>query len=179
MGHSEPRRLEERLVREVVLALCLILVAIIQVALLPRPLGIAPNLLLLLAICQSLIAGPARAARWAFYGGLALDVCAGSLLGTHALALLIAVMLASLPLVRFSRENWLLPLCGALLGAIGYYTTLVVLTALFDGRISPLNYIVVAVLPDTLLTLIPALPVFMAWRAWLSRSRGEVPVDLY
>ena len=73
MGATQPRRLEERVAREVVLALALLALALAQAALLPRPLGAAPNVLLLLTVCQALIAGPASAALWSFYGGLALD----------------------------------------------------------------------------------------------------------
>ncbi len=49
MGYSQPRRLEERVAHEVGLALLLLGVAVVQAALLPRPLGFAPNLLLLLS----------------------------------------------------------------------------------------------------------------------------------
>lgn len=177
MGDSQPRRLEERLARELLLALALLAVAIVQTSLMPRPLGFPPNLILILAVCQALIVSLPRATRWAFYGGLALDFCSASLLGTHALALLVAVVAASLPLRRMSRENWLLPLLGMLFGAISYYVVLGALTYLFVGTLDLRAFLLVAVLPDTLTTLIPALPLFLAWRAW--RNRGEVPVDVY
>lgn len=179
MGDSQPRRIEERIARELLLAASLLLVAVAQAALLPRPLGFPPNVMLMLVICQSLIAGVSRASRWAFYGGLALDLCSGRLIGTHALALLVAVFAASLPLGRLSRENWLLPLFGALFGAFGFYVALGLLTYVFDGAFDVRSFLLVAALPDALLTLIPALPMFLVWRAWLSRRRGEVPVDVY
>jgi hypothetical protein len=55
----------------------------LQAALMPRMLGNAPNLLLLMTICQALIAGPADAAPGVLRG-LALDLptwrseCAGA-----------------------------------------------------------------------------------------------------
>src|SRR6476620_2393738 len=115
MGSAQPRRIEERVVRELWLALALLGLALVQAALMPRLLGLTPNLLLLLTICQALIAGPANAARWAFYAGLALDLSADTALGLHALALLAAVLVAGLILARFSRGNWLLPLVGVVL----------------------------------------------------------------
>lgn len=179
MGDSQPRRIEERVARELLLAACLLVVAVAQATLLPRPLGFPPNLVLILVICQSLIAGMTRASRWAFYGGIALDFCSGRLIGTHALALLVAVFAATLPLGRLSRENWLLPLLGAALGAFGYYATLGLLTYVFDGPFDMRSFAILAALPDALMTLIPALPIFLVWRSWLSRRRGEVPVDVY
>lgn len=179
MGHSQPRRLEERLAREVVLALALLGLAIAQTTLLPRPLGFPPNLILMLTICQAMLAGPTRASRWAFYGGLALDLCAASTLGSHALALLVAVLAAALPLARLSRDNWLLPLGGALLGAVGYYAILALVTSLSVAPVGLRPYALVAVVPGVVTTLIPALPLFLIWRWWNSRRRGEMPIDVY
>jgi rod shape-determining protein MreD len=179
MGHSEPRRLEERFAREVVLALVLLACAMVQTTLFPRPLGFPPNLILMLAVCQALIAGPSNGARWAFYGGLALDLCSASPIGLHALALLAAVLIASLPLRRMSQDNWLLPLIGTFFGALGYYIVLAICMSLVVAPLNPRAFVLVAVLPDTLITLIPALPLFLTWRWWNSRRRGEVPVDIY
>jgi rod shape-determining protein MreD len=179
MGAAQPRRIEERVAGELWLALALLGVALAQTTLLPRPLGSVPNVLLLLVICQALIAGPASAARWALYGGLGLDLCADSVLGTHALALLAAVVLPSLVLSRFSRGNWLLPLFGAALGSLAYFVILAGLTALLVGPVSPQVFLVVVAVPATLMILIPALPLFLSMRWLEGRRRGEVPVDVY
>jgi rod shape-determining protein MreD len=179
MGYSQPRRIEELFAREVVLALLLLAVALAQSALLPRPADFALNPLLLLVVCRALLAGPANAARWAFYGGLALDVCAGSTLGTHALALLAATLLPGLALARLSRRNWLLPLSGAVLGALAYYTVRALLTALLVAPIDLQAYLLIVVVPGVLLALIPALPLFLLMRWLETRRRGEVPVDVY
>jgi rod shape-determining protein MreD len=161
------------------LALALLGLALAQAALMPRLLGVAPNLLLLLTVCQALIAGPASAARWAFYAGLGLDLCADTALGAHALALLAAVLVASLMLARFSRGNWLLPLIGIVLGSLAYHVVLASLTSLFVAPISPRVYLLLIVLPATILVLIPALPLFLSMRWIEGRRRGEVPVDVY
>ena len=179
MGSAQPRRIEERVARELWLALVLLGVALAQTTLLPRPLGSAPNLLLLLAVCQALIAGPSSAARWALYGGLSLDLCADSVLGTHALALLAAVVASALFLMRLSRGSWLLPLLGVALGALAYYAVIALLTSLLVQPVSPRVYALVVLVPGTLMILIPALPLFLSMR-WLDgRRRGEVPVDVY
>jgi rod shape-determining protein MreD len=178
MGHSQPRRLEERVAHEVGLALLLLGVAMVQAALLSR-LDFAPNLLLLLVVCQALLAGAASAARWAFYGGLSLDICATTVLGTHALALLAATLLTALVLGRFSRGNWLLPLAGVLLGMLAYHAMMILIWSLLIAPVSLPAYLPAALLPDTLLVLIPALPLFLIMRWRESRRRGEVPVDVY
>lgn len=179
MGATEPRRIEERIARELGLALVLLASAMAQATLLPRLVGSTPNLLLLVIICRALIRGPANSARWAFYAGLGLDLFADSALGTHALALLAAVLLAALPLAWLSRNNWLLPLLGVALGSLAYHATLVLLTWLLVAPISLRAYLPVVLLPTTLLMLIPALPLFLAMRWLEGRRRGEVHVDVY
>ncbi|MBK9715557.1 MAG: hypothetical protein IPO81_30370 [Kouleothrix sp.] len=179
MGPAQPRRIEERVVREVGLALALLALALVQTTLLPRPLGVVPNALLLLAICQTLIAGPSAAARWALYGGLGLDLCADSALGSHALALLAAVLATALALAWVSRGSWLLPLFGAVLGSLAYHATLGLLISLLVAPVSPRAFLLVALVPGTVLVLIPALPVFLSMRWIEGRRRGEVPVDVY
>ena len=174
MGSAQPRRIEERIIRELWLGLALLGLALVQAALMPRLLGLTPNLLLLLTICQALIAGPANAARWAFYAGLALDLSADT-----ALALLAAVLVAGLILARFSRGNWLLPLVGVVLGSLAYHAVLALLTTLLVAPISPRVYALVVALPATILVLVPALPLFLSMRWLEERRRGEVPFDVY
>jgi rod shape-determining protein MreD len=179
MGNSRPRRLEEFVAREVVLALLLLGLALAQSALLPRPGALALNLLLLLTICHALLAGPASAARWAFYGGLSLDICANSVLGSHALALLAATLVPALVLARLSRRNWLLPLLGVGLGALAYYAVLGLIMTVLVAPVEPRTYMLVVALPEMLLALVPALPLFLTMRWLQMRRRGEVPVDIY
>lgn len=182
MDYTQPRRLEERIARELGVALFLLGVALIQTALLPRPLGFAPNILLMLVLSQALIAGTANAARWAFYGGISLDLCAGTLLGSHSLLLLVAVLMGTLPFVRLRRDNWLLPLGSAVLGSVAYYTLFPIVMRVPDFLSNQeliQTHLLVVVLPGVLMILIPALPLFMFMRWIESRRRGEVPVDIY
>lgn len=160
---AQPRRIEERLAREVGLALLLLLLALAQVALVPRLLGLAPALLLVVVVCRSLVAGAGEGLRWAFYGGLALDLCAGALLGSHALALLAAVMVVTLLVRRIRGEHWLLPIVGVFLGTLVYEAVL----AWIYSQGLPLEwsaYASVALLPSALLAMIPALPIYMLLR---------------
>jgi hypothetical protein len=178
MGYSQRRRVEEQLARELLLALGLLAAALIQTALLPRPLGSALNIVLLLTICQALLAGPTSAARWALYGGLALDLCASTALGTHALALL-AATLSTRTLAWLSRGNWLLPLLGAPLGTLAYHAVLALIATAVVAPVDPRSYALVALVPDLLVTLVAALPTYMIMRWMAGWRRGEVPIDVY
>jgi rod shape-determining protein MreD len=179
MGNSRPRRLEEHIAHELLLALALLVVAMAQTSLLPRPLDFPPNLVLMLTICRALLTGLPNASRWAFYGGLGLDICANSVLGSHSLALLAAVLVAGLPLMRLSRDNWLLPIIGVLLGAIAYEVVFALVTALMGAAPPPNAYLTLVLLPSLVMALVPALPLFLAMRWIRSRRRGEVPIDVY
>jgi rod shape-determining protein MreD len=179
MGARQPRRIEERIARELWLALALLACALVQTTLLPRLLGLTPNVLLLLVICQALIAGPVSGARWAFYAGLGLDLCSDSALGSHSLALLAGALLATLVLGWLSRGNWLLPLLGVVLGSLAYHAVLVLIISLLVAPIGLQAYLLLVLLPATLLILIPALPLFLTMRVLEGRRRGEVPIDVY
>jgi cell shape-determining protein MreD len=178
MGDTQRRRLEEIIARELGLALLLLGVAIVQVAFPAHPLTFFPNVLLLLVICRALLEGAGSAARWAFYGGLALDLCAGTALGGHAIALLVGALAALIALAPFSRTSWLVPIAGVLLGALAYHLALALLMSVTVAFVDLRAYAVIAAIPETLATLIPALPAFLALRWLAERSRGVVPVDI-
>jgi hypothetical protein len=178
MGYSQRRRVEERLAREVLLALSLLAAALIQTALLPRPLGTSLNLVLLLTVSHALLAGPSSAMRWALYGGIGLDLCAATPLGSHALACMAAV-LATLTLGWLSRSNWLLPLLASPLASLAYHGVLALLTSLLVAPLDPRAYALVALVPDALALLVASLPAFMLMRMVTGWQRGEVPIDVY
>lgn len=58
--------------------------------------GAAPNLLLVIVVCWSLIRGQTAGVLWGFAGGLGLDLVAGLPLGTSSLALMAICPLAVL-----------------------------------------------------------------------------------
>jgi rod shape-determining protein MreD len=179
MGDTQRRRLEETIAREVWLAALMLLVAMLQIALPPRPIDLMPNFMLLLVICRSLLRGSENAVRWAFYGGIGLDICSGTTLGVHALALVIAILIARIALAQLNRTSWLTPLMGVPLGMIAYYSSMAILMSLTVAPIDLSRYIVVAVLPELLATLVPALPLFLIMRWFAERQRGMVAIDIY
>ncbi|MCS6842358.1 MAG: hypothetical protein NZ699_07640 [Roseiflexus sp.] len=179
MGHSRQRRIEEVIAHEAALITALLVVALVQTALLPRPFGVTFNLLLLLTICHGLVAGPTSAARWAFYGGLALDLCAMTLFGLHALALLAGAIVATQALSRLRRDNWLVPIAGAILASVVYHGVYAFLSALLVAPVDLQAYALYALLPDTLIVTIPSLPTYLVFRWNEARARRSVPIDVY
>lgn len=179
MGNTQRQRLEEIIAGELALMLALLGIAMLQAALPIRQLAFVPNIMLLLVVCRALLAGASSAARWAFYGGLAIDLCTASTLGSHALALLVSVLAALIALAPFNRTSWLVPIVGMLLGALAYHATYALLISITVAPVDPQAYVLVAALPETLVTLIPALPLFLVMRWYADRRRGRVPVDAY
>ncbi|WP_322494842.1 rod shape-determining protein MreD [Chloroflexus sp.] len=160
MGDSQPRRIEERLARELGLALVLLALALVQVTLLTGLAGFSVPILLVLAIARALVgagtAEPVRGLWWAFYGGLALDGLGTMPLGSHAIAQLLAVAIVGLAARRFAVERPLVPLLAVAIGTVIYEGTLalIALPVIEDWR----RYGLVVVAPSVLLALIPTLP---------------------
>lgn len=177
MGDSQPRRLEERLARELGLALLMTGVAVVQVTLLSTPLGFSAPLLLVLVVCRTLVGvgsafpdnGVSTGMRWALYGGLALDLLAATPIGSHALALLLAALAVAAATRRLSVERPIIPLLAVLVGAAIYEVVLALATQ--PAAIEWRSYARVVVMPVVLSALIPTLPIFFLLRWAL---RGEL-----
>lgn len=161
---TQPRRIEEWLVREVGLIVLLLVLALVQLTLLPRLLGISPLLLLALVLCRALVAGASEGLRWAFYGGIALDICAGTMLGNHALALLLAVIVVLLSIRRIGSDHWLVPVVGVFVGALVYEGCLAGIYAWLGVQVEWPGYAQVVLLPSALIAMVPALPIYMILR---------------
>lgn len=178
MGDTESRRLERVLAREAFLLMGLITLALIQVTLLPAPLGFPPALLLVIIVCRLLVklgeTHPSEqlddVMRWAFYSGIALDVLSATPLGSHALALLLATIGVTLIMRRMRVEGFMLPLVAVLVAATIYEITLaVVYISSTMTMIDWPSYIGIVLLPSVLSALILTLPMFALVRR-LSRG---------
>lgn len=165
-------RIEVRIAREVGVILLLLVFALVQIALLPRPLGFVPPFMLVIVVCRALVSGANEGMRWAFYGGLALDICIGSLLGSHALALLVPVILIMTVMRSIRVEHWLFPIASVFVATMIYEGILGFLYAWFTTPIEWQSYAIVVIIPSAVLAIIPALPIYMVIRQ-LSRWRQE------
>lgn len=156
--------------------LLLAALALVQVTLLPTPLGFAAPLVLVLVVCRTLLGvgaafpdiGLSRALRWALYGGLALDILSATPLGAHALALLLAALAVAALTRRLQTERLLVPLAAILVAALIYEGVLALLTQ--PGAIPWASYAQVVILPVLLVALIMTLPTFFLLR-WVLRAQ--------
>nr|WP_255603740.1 rod shape-determining protein MreD [Oscillochloris sp. ZM17-4] len=150
--------------------------ALVQVTLLATPLGFSAPLILVLAICRTLIgvgsafpdSGVMRGLRWALYGGLALDVFAATPLGSHALAILLASLAVAALTRRLRIEGPILPLLSILVSSLIYELVLALL--LQPGPIDWESTARVALLPSMLVAIILTLPTFFMLR-WFLRGQ--------
>jgi rod shape-determining protein MreD len=150
--------------------------ALVQVTLFAIPLGFTVPLVLVVVVCRTLLGigaafpdrGLSQAFRWALYGGLALDIASGTLLGAHALALLLAALIVATTARRLRIERPIIPLLAMLVACLIYETTLALLTQ--PNQIEWRSYALVVILPALFAALIPALPVFFLLR-WLLRNQ--------
>ncbi len=173
MGDTRPRRLEERLLREVGLIALLLLVALLQTSLARTPAGLPVPLVLVLVICRAVLGldtssnfSTDGALRWALYGGLSLDLIGNTPLGVHVLALLPGVVVALIVARTFQNSGAVVPLLCVAIAATIYE---VLLAATYHIMVTPLDwqpYSTYILLPAVLLALIPTLPVFhlMRWQ---------------
>lgn len=178
MGDTQSRRIEERLAREFGLFGLLTLMALLQTTLLGTPLGFAVPLVQVLVFCRTLLGlgsafpdvGVARAMRWAFYGGLALDLFASTFFGSHVLALLLASTLIVAGVRRLHVERPIIPLVAIAGGTLVYEAVLGLILQIGGLPIDWARYALVALVPAVLVALIPALPIFFGMR-WLLREQ--------
>ncbi|MBK6429438.1 MAG: rod shape-determining protein MreD [Anaerolineae bacterium] len=113
-------------------------------------LGAKPNLMLLVVVAWTLIAGSREGLWWAFIGGLWLDLLGGSPLGASALALVAAAYLIGQGAGAIFRERLLIRVLSGLAAGLVYGSVLLGLLAL-GGR--PADWpatLVRVIVPDAL-----------------------------
>lgn len=107
------------------------LLAMVQSALGPRLAlrGVRPDILLLVILAWTLIAGSYAGIVWGFWGGIWMDVMSGGPMGGSSLALMAAAAVVGLAYNRFFRSNILVPFLAAVIGTLIY--SLVYMAVLF------------------------------------------------
>jgi rod shape-determining protein MreD len=178
LGDPQPRRLEERLIHEALIILCVTGLALLQMTWLQTPLGFSVPLVLVLIVCRVLVAissafpdaGITAALRWACYGGLALDAFSSLPLGSHVLALLLAALIVALITRSLRLEGPFLPVLSVFAGAVVYEFSMIAVYLLLATPIECRYYLAIILVPNVLIALIPAPPLFFLMRRML---RGE------
>ncbi|MCE2851010.1 MAG: hypothetical protein ACK5C8_04070 [Roseiflexaceae bacterium] len=179
MDYPKRYKIEERIGYELRAILILFGMVVMQKIIVITWIGLAVNLVLLLVVLRVLLEPVTQVVRWALYGGLLLDVTSGARLGVHAIALIIAVGIVYVLLSRITSESWVLPIVAVLVGGIVYHLCNALLLVVQFGGYDFLAYLTAVALPEMLMIVIPALPIFLLLRWVRSIRRGELPLDVY
>ncbi len=157
------QRIEVAFALELLWLAAIVLVALAQSMLLPRPLELTLNVVLLLVTCRALLGSIGGASVGALLGGVALDLATTLPLGTHALALVLAVggVALGMALGVLGRLRVLL---ATVFGGVLYHSVLLAATTWTTGPMPFSRYALVTALPDMALILTGALPVFLLRR---------------
>jgi len=156
-------------------ALLLAAAALLQATLLPAlvPLGVLPNLALVLLLVWSALRGTAEGMAWAFGAGILFDALALDPLGTNGLALLPVALLAGLARRRFFRSGFVFPIALAALATVGHGLVLALLRGLDEGVPVSVGEMARLLVLQALLNavLVPPLYVVAGWMDRLTPER--------
>lgn len=97
-------------------------VALLQTTLAPQVtlLGAKPDLMLVIVVCWGLLRGTGAGLRWAFAGGLMIDLLSGAPFGVATLSLMLVSYLSALGEVSLLRFGFLLPVAVMVLATMSY-----------------------------------------------------------
>lgn len=140
----------------------LLIAAILQTTLLPQLQirGGQADLIFMLVLSWTLLAGVEEGIVWALVGGVAGDLLSGMPLGTSALALVIVMFGIGSAAGEVGRGNLIVPPLAAALGT-GIYQALLIGLYTVLGRPVPIRYSLLNVtLPTLILDVILILPIF-------------------
>ncbi len=113
--------------------------AIFQVVVGPRlaVYGVRPDLILLLVIARSLLAGRHDAVLWGFVGGLWMDILSGGPMGASSLALMAAALLTGVGHSAIFRRNLFVPSIAAVLGSAAFSLVYLAILTIVGYRFPP------------------------------------------
>ena len=118
-----------------IFALLLVAAALAQATILPvvGPVGILPNLVLVLLLVWSALRGLGEGLLWVFGAGLLLDVLAMDALGTNGLALLAAAVVAGPARRRFFHSGMIFPILLTMLATVACALVMTLLRGLGES----------------------------------------------
>ena len=151
----------------------LIIAAILQSTVIPeiRIGGGGPDLIFMLVVSWTLLAGIEEGTVWALIGGIVQDLLNGTPTGTSALGLVALVFVITLAIRPVSRKNLVVPPLVAAVGTAVYHLLLIVLLTVV-GRPASISYTLPYVtLPTVLFNTVLMLPVFRVMGAVYESSR--------
>lgn len=139
----------------------LLVAAILQSSAVPylRVGSAGPDLILILVISRTLLAGPLEGAYWAVMGGILQDWLNGLPTGATALALVAVMGVVGLA-APVGRQNLVAPIVAAIIGTFIYHAVLIVLFIVLQRSVNILFTLTAISAPGAIFNLILIVPVF-------------------
>lgn len=173
MGDYRPK-IEQRIARQLLRALMLLSLALVQTALAPTFWRFRADWVLIAVIGWTVLRGLIPGVRWAIYGGLSLDLLGVMPIGSHLLAMLICVIGVALVVEPLDREQPLLVI-GVTLAASVLYGGILSLLLFSQGFPLPWrHYTLVEIFPIAIINTILAIPTFALLRRLYKRGQPTV-----
>lgn len=138
------------------------------------PVGVLPNLVLVLLLVWCAMRGTAEGLVWIFGAGVLLDLLALDPIGTNGLALLPVALLAVPARRRFFQSGMLVPLVLAMVATVVHALALTALRGVGDGVAAPPGAVARLVVLQALLNalLVPPLYLVAGWMNGLTPERA-------
>lgn len=155
-------------------ALLLVTAALSQATILPAlaPVGILPNLVLVLLLVWIALRGLGEGLLWVFGAGVLLDLLAMDALGTNGLALLVVALLAGPARRRFFHSGMVFPLLLAMLATLAHAVALSLLRGVGDGAALPAEALARLTFLQALLNALLVPPLYLI-AGWMDRWMVE------
>jgi rod shape-determining protein MreD len=140
----------------------LLLAAVLQVTVMPefRIGDGGPDLVLMMGVSWTLLAGMDEGLIWVIFGGLLLDVLQGTPLGVVALALVVAVSVPGIALGQIGRGSALLPALAVFVATGIYHLVLLVLYIIIGNPADIGHTLMNVTLPTTVFNAVLMIPVY-------------------
>lgn len=140
----------------------LVIAVIVQSTVVPeiRINGGGPDLILMLVLSWTMLAGPEEGILWALVGGILQDIVNGLPTGTTALALVIVAFLANLAVGSVGRNNLIFPPIVIAAGTIVYQLLLELMFTIFGRGVPIFMMLANVTLPTVLFNVTLILLVF-------------------
>lgn len=130
-----------------------------------------PDVILMLVVVWTLLAGFEDAVLWALTGGILADILSGTPTGATALALVIVSFAVSTFPGQVSKNNWFLPPLVIVGATLLYHGTLMIVLRLTGTDVAFFYAITQISLPSAVYNLVLVLPLFRVVGGFFDASR--------
>ncbi len=171
-------KIEQRILREALRMCAMLGVALLQTTLLPPLWSFRIDWVLVVVIVLALLRNLSSGLRWAAYGGLALDLLTPLPMGTHLLALVVAVTTAIVGTEAIRLDNLAVPTIAVLIVSLLYAAITGIVMASIGLPVVWSRYPLTVMLPTALVNAIVALPLYLLLERVQRKGRPDIGFEL-